>query len=131
MNCFWDLFQQKSIDKITADHLYTCYNTFYHPSNMLLFVVGAVDPTEMMAVIESNQSKKQFDKLKEIKIKEFKEDNKVVKEKEEISVPTNVPKVAYTLKIPIKNIKFSRRKLHLLINFQTQKNLGQILSFVL
>jgi len=50
----------ESIDKITADHLYTCYNTFYHPSNMLLFVVGNVDQTEMMAFIEDNQNKKEF-----------------------------------------------------------------------
>lgn len=50
----------ESIDGITADHLYTCYNTFYHPSNMLLFVIGAVDPVEMMAFIEDNQNKKQF-----------------------------------------------------------------------
>lgn len=50
----------ESIDKITAEHLYTCYNTFYHPSNMLLFVVGAVDPTEMMAFVEGNQNKKEF-----------------------------------------------------------------------
>ena len=50
----------ESIDKITAEHLYTCYNTFYHPSNMLLFVIGAVDPTEMMAFIEGNQKKKEF-----------------------------------------------------------------------
>ncbi|AWE06740.1 peptidase M16 [Lysinibacillus sp. 2017] len=50
----------ESIDGITADHLYTCYNTFYHPSNMLLFVIGAVDPVEMMAFIEDNQGKKEF-----------------------------------------------------------------------
>ena len=50
----------ESIDKITAEHLYTCYNTFYHPSNMLLFVVGAVDPVEMMAFVEDNQNKKEF-----------------------------------------------------------------------
>lgn len=50
----------ESIDGITADHLYTCYNTFYHPSNMLLFAIGAVDPEEMMAFIRENQGKKQF-----------------------------------------------------------------------
>jgi predicted Zn-dependent peptidase len=50
----------ESIDGITAEHLYTCYNTFYHPSNMLLFVIGAVDPVEMMAFIEDNQTKKEF-----------------------------------------------------------------------
>ncbi|KYG89567.1 pitrilysin family protein [Metasolibacillus sp. FSL H7-0170] len=50
----------ESINDITAEHLYTCYNTFYHPSNMLLFVIGAVDPQEMLAVIEENQSRKTF-----------------------------------------------------------------------
>lgn len=49
-----------TIDGITAEHLYTCYNTFYHPSNMLLFVIGAVDPTEMMTFIENNQNEKTF-----------------------------------------------------------------------
>ncbi|WP_107923029.1 EF-P 5-aminopentanol modification-associated protein YfmH [Lysinibacillus parviboronicapiens] len=49
-----------SIDGITADHLYTCYHTFYHPSNMLLFAIGAVDPEEMMAFIRENQGKKEF-----------------------------------------------------------------------
>lgn len=27
----------ESIGEITAEHLYECYNTFYHPSNMVLF----------------------------------------------------------------------------------------------
>ena len=58
--------QIESIDKITAEHLYTCYNTFYHPSNMLLFVVGAVDPEEMMAFIEDNQDKKDIQRSNQI-----------------------------------------------------------------
>lgn len=49
-----------TIDGITAEHLYTCYNTFYHPSNMLLFVIGAVDPAEMMTFIQNNQNEKTF-----------------------------------------------------------------------
>lgn len=50
-----------SIQDITAEHLYTCYETFYHPSNMMLFVVGAVEPEEMMDFIRTNQASKQFD----------------------------------------------------------------------
>ena len=50
----------ESIDEITADHLYECYETFYHPSNMVLFIVGAVDPEEMMAFIKENQDAKTF-----------------------------------------------------------------------
>ena len=51
----------ESIQDITAEHLYECYETFYHPSNMVLFVVGAVDPEEMMAFIKSNQDAKTFE----------------------------------------------------------------------
>ena len=36
-----------SIRSIDADILYRCYNTFYHPSNMTLFVVGDVAPDEV------------------------------------------------------------------------------------
>ena len=32
----------ESIYSITKDDLYLCYETFYHPSNMVLFVVGDV-----------------------------------------------------------------------------------------
>lgn len=56
----------ESIDKITAEHLYECYETFYHPSNMVLFVVGAVNPEEMMAFIKKNQAKRSFDQPEEI-----------------------------------------------------------------
>ncbi|MDN7244162.1 pitrilysin family protein [Planococcus shenhongbingii] len=56
-----------SIQEITAEHLYTCYNTFYHPSNMVLFVVGAVEPESMMDFIRTNQSQKTFEEPKEIK----------------------------------------------------------------
>lgn len=50
----------ESIQDITAEHLYTCYETFYHPSNMLLFIVGNVNPAEMMAFVKENQAKKSF-----------------------------------------------------------------------
>lgn len=50
----------ESIDDITAEHLYTCYNTFYHPSNMLLFIVGHVEPQKMMDFVRNNQASKTF-----------------------------------------------------------------------
>ena len=103
----------EDIESITKDDLETCYHTFYNPSNMFVVVTGNFNPEDIMDTIRENQSKKEFDKLGEIKIKEFKEEDKVVKEKEIISVTTNVPKVAYTLKIPLRDIKLSRRKLHL------------------
>ncbi|RNF40578.1 EF-P 5-aminopentanol modification-associated protein YfmH [Planococcus salinus] len=56
----------ESIQEITAEHLYTCYNTFYHPSNMVLFIVGAVDPDSMMEFVRQNQGQKTFDEPEEI-----------------------------------------------------------------
>ena len=103
----------EDINSITKEDLETCYYTFYNPSNMFMVVTGNFDPEKIMSVIKENQSKKNFESLSNIKIKEFKEDNKVYKEKEIINIPTNVPKVAYTLKIPLDNINLSRRKLHL------------------
>lgn len=41
-----------SIYKITPDELYKCYNTFYNPSNMILFVIGDLDENEVMDVIK-------------------------------------------------------------------------------
>lgn len=101
------------INSITKEDLETCYYTFYNPANMFMVVTGNFNPEEIMNTIKNNQSKKEFEELKEIKIKDFKEEDRVSKEKEILNVPTNVSKVAYTLKIPLKNIKLSRRKLHL------------------
>ena len=47
-----------SIAEITVDDLYTAYQTFYHPANMDLFVVGNIDPEETLTWIKENQAKK-------------------------------------------------------------------------
>lgn len=39
----------ESIGTITKETLYTCYNAFYHPSNMLLFVVGGSIPKKCLS----------------------------------------------------------------------------------
>lgn len=49
-----------SITEITKEMLYTCYETFYHPSNMLLFVVGAVQPKEIIELVRANQAEKNY-----------------------------------------------------------------------
>ncbi|MGM9882229.1 MAG: EF-P 5-aminopentanol modification-associated protein YfmH [Bacilli bacterium] len=101
------------IENITKENLETCYYTFYHPSNMFMVICGNYDPEEIMDVIRKNQDKKEFDEAKEIKVKEFKEEDSVAIKKEVINVDTSIPKVAYTLKLPIKNTNLSRRRLHL------------------
>ena len=57
----------ESISHITKDWLYECYNTFYHPSNMLLFIVGPVDPEKIMNQVRENQAKKDYKDQREIK----------------------------------------------------------------
>lgn len=59
----------ESISHITKDLLYECYNTFYHPSNMLLFIVGPVDPNKFMDQVRDNQAKKDYKEMPEIQRK--------------------------------------------------------------
>lgn len=49
-----------SIEAITAENLYTTYDTFYQPGNMNLFIVGNVDPEETMDWVVANQDTKSF-----------------------------------------------------------------------
>lgn len=41
----------ESVRQITKEQLYLCYNTFYHPSNMVLFAAGDLDPEATLQVI--------------------------------------------------------------------------------
>lgn len=47
-----------SIYEITKDDLYLCYETFYHPSNMVLFIVGDVNPQNMIDLVEQHEAKR-------------------------------------------------------------------------
>lgn len=100
----------EDINSITKETLFTCYNTFYHPENMFLVVTGNFDPNEIINIIEENQNKKQFKKLDKINIKEYKEKDTVVKEKEIIDSNTEISKVSYNIKISLKNLNISKRK---------------------
>ncbi|MDE3838583.1 peptidase M16 [Bacillus methanolicus] len=73
----------ESISEITKDMLYECYYTFYHPSNMLLFVVGPVDPKKIMNQIIANQSKKTYHNQPEIK-RQFPDEPKESAEKKKV-----------------------------------------------
>jgi predicted Zn-dependent peptidase len=88
----------ESIDDITAEHLYTCYETFYHPSNMLLFVVGAVNPEEMMTYIRENQNKKEFKEPQPIKRSFPNEPLQVAKQENKLYMDVQKPKVYVGLK---------------------------------
>jgi len=87
-----------SIQKITKEDLYTCYNTFYHPENMTLCVIGAFDVEEMMEMIEENQRAKSFPTFTNVE-KHFPEEPVEVKTKEStIQLPVSTPKVTVGIK---------------------------------
>ncbi len=50
----------ESIQGITKEDLHTCYRAFYHPGNMILFVVGPVDAADILRLIEANQAGKEY-----------------------------------------------------------------------
>ncbi|MEL3971263.1 pitrilysin family protein [Rossellomorea oryzaecorticis] len=89
-----------SITPITKDMLYQCYNTFYHPSNMLLFVVGPVDPDQIMDQVRSNQEKKPYEKMPEIKRQFDEEPDAVAETKQVLKMNVQSPKCLVGLKAP-------------------------------
>lgn len=95
---------EESISKITKQDLDNCYNTFYHPSNMLLFSIGDIDHKKYFDLVKSNQNKKHFSPSKEIKRKDFLEDNKVIKKYEEMHSDVSIPKLLIGLKIDFNNL---------------------------
>src|SRR5699024_3921007 len=87
-----------SIADITKDHLYTCYHTFYHPSNMVLCVAVNFDENDMMQTIEENQSAKTFKETEPIQ-REYPEESTAVAVKENtIHMPVMIPKVTVGIK---------------------------------
>ena len=89
---------------ITKDDLYTCYNTFYHPSNMFLVITGNVDPKEAIEIVRINQSNKKFEKFNKVKIKEYDEPNKVDKKEEVTTMDIEISKLGIGYKIDCSKI---------------------------
>lgn len=88
----------ESIGTITKEDLYTCYNAFYHPSNMLLFVVGGVDPEETMNLIRSNQARKSYDKQGSIERLFDPEPQGVEEKRRESRLAVSLPKCLFGFK---------------------------------
>ncbi|GGM21955.1 peptidase M16 [Paraliobacillus quinghaiensis] len=87
-----------SIQDITKDDLYTCYNTFYHPKNMVLCIAGNFDPEQMMVLIKANQQAKTFPDLKEIERSFPEEPATVAEQKHVIEMPVSISKCMVGIK---------------------------------
>jgi predicted Zn-dependent peptidase len=79
-----------SIQSINKDLLYKCYNTFYNPANMVLFVVGDLSFNEIIEVVDKSERKdyKQVEEVTRVfpvEPREVKE--KLVEESMTVSTP--------------------------------------------
>lgn len=88
----------ESIYKINKELLYQCYYTFYHPSNMLLCIVGDVDVNQTLDFIKKNQDDKDFKEMKELERNYIFEDNNVDVKDNAKKMAVQVPKVIIAVK---------------------------------
>lgn len=95
----------QSINEITKEDLYTCYNTFYHPSNMFIVITGNVNPEKTLEIIKKHEDARNIEKAKPIKLKTYDEPDTVSKVSEEINLNVTIPKVAIAFKINMAKIK--------------------------
>lgn len=110
----------ESIDEITAEDLYTCYHTFYHPSNMKLFVVGNIEPESIMALIKANQAAKDFPIPQSIK-REFPAETLTdIKKSDRLEMPVTRAKGILGLKMLTADLPQDNREL---LRFKTAASL--------
>lgn len=57
---------RESIAQINPELLYRCYRTYYHPSNMAVFVVGDVEPGKVAQQVQANLNRRSYRPLGEI-----------------------------------------------------------------
>lgn len=86
----------ESINRITKEDLYNCYDTFYHPSNMIIFMIGKIDFKKAIEIVKVNV-KKEVKKGVEI-VKDYPEEPKEINKKEVIE--------NLTVSTPLFNIGF-------------------------
>jgi len=87
-----------SIRQIDKETLYRCYETFYHPSNMFLFVVGGVQPEKVFDLVRNNQAGKTFEEQGKIN-RFFDEEPSSVKQQRKTAVlPVSLPKCLFGFK---------------------------------
>lgn len=89
----------ESVNRTYKDMLELCYQTFYHPSNMMLFVVGNVDPDSLMAVIKNNQSRKHFKKAEPVQRGRVDEPASVYCKEKTVTMPVEMNKIIVSIKI--------------------------------
>lgn len=120
---------RKDISSITKEDLYRCYNTFYNPSNMALFIVSNIEPKEILNIVKNNQDKKKFKEIKIVR-KEYEESEEVRKEKEIIhSDNVNETRISYSLKIDINRFNAKKTEIYDYLNIFLNLHIGDLSKF--
>lgn len=88
----------ETIQEVTKETLYKCYNTFYHPSNMSIVVVGDVDPLHTHELIKNNQAAKDFQRQPEIERIMVEEPREVRREHHIERMQVSMPKLQFGYK---------------------------------
>ena len=90
----------ESISKIDKDVLYTCYNTFYHPSNMVMCFAGEFEPENLLEEVKKRLlPKKNEGEIKRIYVSEPEE---IVKKEEIKKMEVSMPMFVIGIKDSIK-----------------------------
>lgn len=79
----------ESISKITKETLYSCYNTFYHPSNMIMCISGDFIPE--IIIEEVNKRLLPKEKIEKIKRIYPEKEEKINKKYKEENMDVNIP----------------------------------------
>ncbi|MGL5916493.1 MAG: EF-P 5-aminopentanol modification-associated protein YfmH, partial [Culicoidibacterales bacterium] len=88
----------ETISHISDETLYTCYNTFYHPNNMLLFVIGNFEVNAVMTFIHENQANKTFADPRAIVRQEVRDTTKPAGKKLSLTMDVSMPKIMIGIK---------------------------------
>ncbi len=121
---------KKSVSKITKEDLYRCYNTFYHPSNMILVMYGDIDEKKAINLVKKNQASKNFDKINKIEIKKYDEPKEVNQTYKHALKNVSHPRVSVAYKLKVPNLTGEERfKKILLIDLLIDIKFGNLTSF--
>lgn len=88
----------ESIKEIDKDWLYTCYETFYQPSNMTLVVCGRFGLEQTLELIKKNQANKVFKKALPIIRSKYYEPLEIYQNESFIKMDVKIPRVATGIK---------------------------------
>ena len=95
----------EDVNNTTLEDIMNAYNTFYNPANMFIIITGNFNPPEALAIIEKNQSKKDFNSIDNVKVIEQKEPVTVVNKYKEVDANIKIDKVAVSLKLDKKKFQ--------------------------